>query len=228
MHLELFDRHLSADELASSGYKFVPRRTFEIDLTKSHDQLLASMTQGCRRNIRKAERAGVQVEVATDYDFASQYFEQLGDVFSKQRLARPYGIERVAGLLRNMLPHGNLLLLRALDPNGHCVATGIFPTANKTMYFWGGASWREHHHLRPNQILHWVAIMCAKARGIERYDMGGGGDYKRQYGGRQIAVPWVTVSKYPGLHLLRSCARLAWDIRQRALGIAGTSTGRLP
>lgn len=104
---------------------------------------------------------------------------------------------------------------------------GIFPAANRTMYFWGGASWRAHQHLRPNQILHWAAMMYWKARGMTRYDMGGGGDYKRQYGGRQIAAPWVMVSKYPGLHSLRSCARFAWSLRQRASGLVRTLSREL-
>jgi CelD/BcsL family acetyltransferase involved in cellulose biosynthesis len=118
------------------------------------------------------------------------------------------------------LDTGNLLLLRALDPRGKCIATGIYPAANTTMYFWGGASWREHHHLRPNQMLHWAAMMYWKARGMKSYDMGGGGAYKKQYGGREIAVPWVMASKYPALHLLRNCARAAWRIRQRTSGLA--------
>ena len=220
MHLELFDRHLSFAAMDDGGYRFFSQTGFEIDLGKSDEQLLAGMTQGCRRNIRKAQRAGVQVEVAKDGAFVSDYCKQLKDVFARQGLVPPYNEDRVASLMRNILPTGNLLLLRALDPYGKCIATGIYPAGNTTMYFWGGASWREHHHLRPNQMLHWAAMMYWKARGMKSYDMGGGGAYKKQYGGREIAVPWVMASKYPALHLLRNCARTAWRIRQRTSGLA--------
>lgn len=222
LHLEIFDRKFDFDELIVGGYQLYYQSGFEIDLTNSEDKLLGAMTQSCRRNIRKAEKAGVRIEVATGDDFASNYYEQLLDVFDKQGLVPTYNIGRVCSLVRNLLPGDKLLLLKALDSHGNCIATGIFPAANRTMYFWGGASWRAHQHLRPNQILHWAAMMYWKARGMTRYDMGGGGDYKRQYGGRQIAVPWVIVSKYPGLHSLRSCARFAWSLRQRASGLVRT------
>lgn len=220
MHLELFDRNLRFEDVAGDGYYFFPQTGFEIDLTKSDEQLLRAMSQGCRRNIRKAQKAGVQVEIATDPAFASDYYDQLTEVFAKQGLVPPYGQQRVVSLMRNLLPSGNLLLLRALHPNGRCIATGIYPAANTTMYFWGGASWREHQHLRPNQMLHWTAITYWKARGITRYDMGGGGAYKKQYGGSPIAAPWIMASKYSGLQLLRNCARIVFNLRQRTSGLA--------
>ena len=43
-------------------------------------------------------RSGVRIEVATDAGFASEYYEQLQDVFAKQKLAPTYGLvnERIS------------------------------------------------------------------------------------------------------------------------------------
>jgi CelD/BcsL family acetyltransferase involved in cellulose biosynthesis len=86
------------------------------------------------------------------------------------------------------------------------------------MYFWGGASLREYQILRPNELLQYQAMTYWKARGIGLYDMGGSGEYKRKYGGYEIAVPWVRKSKYAFLGRLRDTAAQLQRTRQRVLG----------
>jgi len=49
--------------------------------------------------------------------------------------------------------------------------------------------------------------------------MGGGGEYKRKYGGHEIAVPWVRKSKYRFLGYLRNSVQAAFAFRQRLFGI---------
>jgi len=124
----------------------------------------------------------------------------------------------VRELIRAIHPTGMLLLLRARDDNGRCIATGIFPAMNQTMYFWGGASWRQDQPLRPNELIQWYAIKYWKERGINRYDMGGGGEYKRKYGGSEIAIPWFRKSKYHSISTLRNVAQKIIKTRQIILG----------
>jgi hypothetical protein len=64
----------------------------------------------------------------------------------------------------------------------------------------------------------WYAMRYWKARGIKKLDMGGGGDYKKKYGGYEIWVPRLMKAKYDVLTLLRNLAQRAWGIRQRILG----------
>ena len=68
---------------------------FEIDLTKTENELFAKMTSACRRCIRKAEKEGIFVEVGHDVQFADEYYAQLQDVFAKQRLLPSYDLQRV-------------------------------------------------------------------------------------------------------------------------------------
>ena len=84
-----------------------------------------------------------------------------------------YGVERVRQLISHIHPAGHLLLLRARDCQGRCVATGIFPHLNGMLYFWGGASWRTHRDLRPNEAIQWEAMRIGKRKGLRTYDMGG-------------------------------------------------------
>ena len=217
-HVEIMDRYLRPEDGAALGYQVGRLPGYEIDLTRTEEELFAGMTSACRRCVRKAEREGVAVEEAEDDRFADDFHEQLIDVFAKQGLAPTYGVERVRALIRHLQPTGRLLLLRARDPEGRCIATGIFPAMNGTMTFWGGASWRPHQHWRPNEAIQWHAIRYWKARGMVRYDMGGGGAYKAKFGGARISVPWFRMSRFGVLSVLREQARKGARWRQRRAG----------
>ena len=158
------------------------------------------------------------VEEAQDLEFADEYYAQLKDVFAKQSLVPTYDVGRVRQLITHLYPTGHLLLLRARDRQGQCIATGIFPHLNGVMYFWGGASWRQHQLLRPNEAIQWHALKFGRKNGLRAYDMGGGGEYKRKYGGGEIEVPWFRKSKYRWVRYLREMAQQSHKMRQQCLG----------
>jgi CelD/BcsL family acetyltransferase involved in cellulose biosynthesis len=211
LHLEVLDRHAGFDELDGMGARLAEFHTFELDLTPPEDQIFGAMSSACRRAVRKGEKEGVRVEEAHGLEFADEYYTQLEDVFAKQSLTPPYGVERVRELIRCLEPTGNLLLVRALAPGGERIATALFPVLNEFGYFWGGASWRGHQILRPNEAVFWYAIRRLKERGVPLLDMGGGGDYKRKYGGVELSHPIFRKSRLPGLMTMRDlAARLYW------------------
>jgi hypothetical protein len=217
LHLECRDRYTTEQDLQGLGFASRPFTLFEIDLGLTEEQLLAAMTGPCRTAIRKAAKAGVVIEEATELGFADDYHAQLVDVFAKQQLDPSYDVERVRELIRLVGPTGNLLLLRARDPQGRSIATGIFPALNRTMYFWGGASWRQHQSLRPNEALFWYAMRYWKARGVTTFDMGGGGEYKRKFGPTESNVPSFTKSRFAAIAALRDPAQRVVVARQRAM-----------
>jgi CelD/BcsL family acetyltransferase involved in cellulose biosynthesis len=222
-HVELRDRYLQvsdADGLSASLGRFT---TFEVDLRPDEEEIFARMTSACRRCVRKAEKIGVIVEEAADFEFADDYSAQLEEVFAKQSLRPTYRVDRVRSLIRHLQPTRRLLLLRARSPEGKCIATGIFPAFGRTMYFWGGASWQADQILRPNEAIFWYAMGYWKRRGIEAFDLGGGGEYKRKYGGEALVLPHFMRSRYPVLGAMREVVRQLHDpdgIRSRVARIA--------
>jgi len=214
-HLEVMDRHLTVQSCSSSGWSHRLLTGFEIDLTQPKDVMWSNLSSACRRCIRKAQKNGVVVEEAHDHGFAQEYYLQLEEVFTQQSLVPSYGLDRVQELIKALLPTGRLLLLRARDSTGRCIATGIFPAMNQTMYFWGGASYHEYQILRPNEAVQWYALRYWKDRGMRLYDMGGGGRYKAKYGGSPISIPWFRQSKYPAIAHARNIAKSLVYPRQR-------------
>lgn len=215
LHAEMIDRNASFEELGGLGGRLDTFFTWEIDLTQDEEALMAGMASSCRRAIRKGEKEGVRVEEAHGVEFADEYYAQLEDVFGKQDARPPYDLERVREMIRCLEPTGNLLLLRAVAPDGERIATALFPLSDDFGYFWGGASWRSHQSLRPNEAIFWHVIRHLKARGIPLLDMGGGGDFKRKFGPSERKVPILRRSRIPGLLKLRDVAATVY--RRRAM-----------
>ncbi|HKM81857.1 MAG TPA: GNAT family N-acetyltransferase, partial [Candidatus Acidoferrum sp.] len=136
------------------------------------------------------EKSGVTVAEASDEDFAEEYYDQLKDVFGKQGLVPTYDLARVRQLIKHLRPTGRLLLLRARNAEGRCIATNIYVGMNRLSHSWGSASYRKDQGDSPNEALRWYALRYWKSRGMRWHDWGGGGEYKQKYGGTPIAVPW--------------------------------------
>lgn len=218
LHMEVSDPGFTVEDGQGLGFQCDSYPSYRTDLTRTEEEIFQSMDSACRRCVRKAEKSGVTIEEAHDAGFAYEYYEQLKDVFSKQGLVPTYGIDRVRALIKHMEPTGNLLLLRARDGDGKCIATGIFPGFNKIAEFWGNASWRSSQILRPNEAIHWHVMKYWKQRGVAIYDWGGEGSYKEKYGCVAHKVPWFTKSRYQFVSKLRDEAKRMFARKQRFLG----------
>jgi GNAT acetyltransferase-like protein len=218
LHLEVSDPYFSVEDGQALGFTCEFYTSYRTDLRKSEEEIFKSMDSACRRCIRKAEKSGVMIEEAHDLTFADEYYEQLKDVFARQGLVPTYKLGRVRALVKYLEPTGRLLLLRARDPRGKCIATGIFPGFNQIAEFWGNASVRSDQILRPNEAIHWHAMRYWKRRGVEIYDWGGEGEYKEKYGCVLHRVPRFSKSRYKLVSRLRNEAKKMFERKQRFLG----------
>jgi len=218
LHMEVSDPLFTEDDGKEIGFACESYASYRTDLRQTEDQLFSNMDSACRRCIRKAEKSGVTIEEAHDPAFADEYYEQLQDVFAKQDLVPTYGLDRVQALVKNLEPTARILLLRARNSEGKCIATGIFPGFNKIAEFWGNASFRSSLSLRPNEAIHWYAMRYWKRRGAEVYDWGGEGSYKEKYGCVAHHVPWFTKSRFSFISTLREQAKQMFERKQRFQG----------
>jgi Acetyltransferase (GNAT) domain len=218
IHMEVSDPHFAAEDGENLGFSSGSYTSYRTDLRKSEDELFNGMDSACRRCVRKAEKSGVTIEEAHDLAFADEYYEQLKDVFAKQKLVPTYPVERVRSLVKHLEPAGRVLLLRARDPEGKCIATGIFPGFNKIAEFWGNASFRSGQTWRPNEYIQWYVMRYWKKQGVEVYDWGGGGTYKEKYGCVVHHVPWFTKSRHQIVGKLRDEAKKMFGRKQRLMG----------
>jgi hypothetical protein len=221
IHLELADASITPDDVNGLGFETRVSHGYVTDLMPDEDTVFHNMSaKSARYSIRKAAKLGVVIEEAHDEEFATEYTAQMQEVFAHQGLVPTYSKERTLLLMRHLLPTGNLLLLRARAPDdSRCIATGIFLGMHRCAYFWGNASWSNDRHFCPNEALHWYAMCHWKRRGVECYDMCGGGDYKRKYGGVPVENYYLSRSNRPWIDLARKIAFKGFRIKQRVLGM---------
>jgi hypothetical protein len=218
IHLEFSDCCTTREDAAESRFMELVARNHFVDLAPDEEKIYYNMNRSARRYCNRGGASrGVTIEEAHDEGFAEEHYRQLQDVFGKQGLVPTYGVSRVRLLIRHLQPTGNLLLLRARDSEGHCVATGMFFGMNRHAYFWGNASWRSSQSLRPNEALHWYTMMYFKARGALVYEMGGA-SYTEKYGAKLSEQLRFRKSKYPWIASARNLAASAFWLYQRVAG----------
>lgn len=216
--IELASAGLAPSTVAGQGYAVETGRSFAVDLSGSESDVFGRMSSTTRNLARRAAKEGLLVERVADDSIVADYHRQMCDVFASQGLPPPYPIERVRALVEHLAPSGQLSCIRVRAPNDLSVASLITVGRNRTAVLWGAAFLREHSSLHPNEAMHWEAMRYWHQRGASRYDMGGGGDYKRKYGAIEEQWHHFRRSRFPGLDVGRSLARSMMTWRQRIQG----------
>jgi hypothetical protein len=172
-YLEITDASLKEDDWKGLSYRVRNIRTFALDLTKSEEELFANMdNKSCRQHIHKAEKKGVVIEKAVDPGFADEYYAQYQELMVKKSTLPLYELDFVQRMIEQLQPTGNLLLLRARNAEGVCIATAILLVYNKVAVGWGAASWQQYRVLNPNELIYWCAMKRVKAMGVEVFHLG--------------------------------------------------------
>ena len=199
-YLEIVDPNLRSEACTGLPYKIETLPWFAIDLTRSEDELLSNMKSAGRNCIRKSIKNGVVIEEAPLTGFSDEYFAQFTEVLATRSMIPTYSLEIVNELINQLLPTKNILLLRAMGPDGCCIASGIFIGYNKTAIFWGAASWRKYQSLRPNEPLAWYGMLNMKTKGYQVLHLGGtSSEYKIKLGCYEIPILRLMKAKYSAL-----------------------------
>jgi hypothetical protein len=187
--VEMEYRTASNEAMRRGGYEPVTSWTYQIQLDPGNpEQMLRRMDKSRRYGIRKAIKAGLTVEDASDPAVADEYYEQFTDVLRRKRQAPPYPLAYAQLLHKHLKKAGHLYALRVRDARGRLLATGLFPHDESTVYYWGGASVPEARQHYANDFLHWQAMCLAADQGLQLYDLSGWGRFKKEFGGRFVTL----------------------------------------
>jgi len=149
-----------------------PRYVFQVPLAgRTLDDVLAGFNQLWRRNIRKAEKAGVTVTRGTRndlVDFHSVYVETAArDRFTPRALSY---FERMWDCLNSREPRMSLHLAHHA---GHLAAATIMVRVGTHAWYSYGASTTADRDVRPSNALQWDMITRAHDEGCDVYDLRG-------------------------------------------------------
>lgn len=158
------------EESEGAGFGDVqPRFVFQVPLAgRSADEIFAGFNQLWRRNIRKAEKAGVTIRLGDRSDLAAfhaVYVETAHrDGFTPRGLVY---FERMWDAL------GDHLTLHLAEYQGHLAAATIMITVGPHAWYSYGASTTADRDVRPSNALQWHMIGTAREKGCTTYDLRG-------------------------------------------------------
>jgi CelD/BcsL family acetyltransferase involved in cellulose biosynthesis len=151
----------------------------------------AGMRSNVSRNIRKAERSGVEVTPGKTEDDMAGAFYRL-HVATRRRQGVPVQPRRFFSLFWQRLVEPGLATVLLGRVDGAPVAGGVFMTWNGTTIYKFGASDPAFAEYRVNNLLMWRAICDACAAGSHTFDFGRTDDdndglraYKRSWGAKE-------------------------------------------
>ncbi len=146
--------------------------THEVPLDRTEAEILAAChANQVRRNIRKAQEAGVTVRHGTTEADLTGAFYRL-HARTRRRLGVPVQpLRYFRALWRHVLAPGLGTVLIA-ERDGTPLAGGVFLAAGPTCVYKYGASDERWWQCRPNHALFWAAIRWAAGRGCHAFHFG--------------------------------------------------------
>lgn len=190
--LEVAGEHLDNDAMVAAGFTPEPDGTMIAPIGRDEDEIWDNLRSTARNRIRKGRKNGLTVEVGVDEALVDEVWDRVEAIFRHQRLAVPYDHARVRAVYEALAPAGRVTGIRVKAPDGHVAACGLFPFDHETIYFWAGAARAEDRALVPNELMHYELMVHASRLGLKRYDMCGGGDYKKKFGAEIVKTPhWI-------------------------------------
>ena len=154
-----------------------PRLVFEVPLAgRSVDELWAGLSQQWRRNVRKAQKSGVEVALGGRDDLPT-FFRLLEETQSRDGfdLGRSLAyFERQHAALNAEEPNRMRLYLASYDDE--VLAAHTMVVVNRRAWYLHGASASHRREVRPSHALQWQMIQDAHRLGCDTYDMRGFND----------------------------------------------------
>ena len=155
-------------EFRVSKYEIQPPRTLVVDLTPEEDQILGSMKQKTRYNVRLAARKGIVVRTSDDVNV----FSELMDITSRRDDFGVHSTDYYRLAYDLFYPHEGCELFLAEYDSQPLAAIMVFIRGSRAWYFYGASS-NRHRNRMPTYLLQWEAMRWAKSRGCQTYDLWG-------------------------------------------------------
>ena len=240
--LELQGQALSDLGLKSGKSLFTPF-SFQLDLTKSEDELMATMRPKTRYNIRLAEKKGIVVN-EDNSDEAFEAFQKLTEETTSRQRFYAHGRKYRQLMWKTMKSAGiaHLLVARLpqqLTTNNQqpVLSAWILFFFNGIGYYPYGASSSENRELMASNLVAWRALLMAKKFGCKMFDFWGSlgpepdikdpwygfHRFKEGYGGKlvEFAGTWDLVLNQPIYTIYNLADKIRWTLLRTNLLAGG-------
>jgi len=169
-----------------------PKKTLVLNLEPDETDLLKSMHQKTRYNIRLAEKKGVKIVVVIASHF-DDFWKLVGETSGRDSF-RPHSISYYREMI-NL--DERFIKMYVASYKNKIIAANIVSFFGDTVTYIHGTSSNEHRNMMAPYFLQWHCIKEAKSQGYKYYDFYGIDEkkwpgvtkFKRGFGGEKIEYP---------------------------------------
>ena len=171
--LNPYDAAMSKEQLNV----FMEDKTHVLNLEQGFDVISKNWTKGHDRAVRKALKAGVEVQEAVSVEDWKAYYFMYED--SQKRWGKTVSSHYEWSLFQKMydLNSINIKLWLAIYQN-RLVAGALCFYAKKNAVYWHGAALSDYFNLRPVNMLFYEIIKAATEQGYQRFDFNPSGGHE--------------------------------------------------
>lgn len=201
-----------------------------VDLRESEQELWSGLDEACRRAVRKADKAGLAFSLSYTPDRLERYLDLAKKSAVRTGEALPSS-DYYAAIFDRFGGSGNALLAFAQSEQRDAAAV-ILLAGKDGVSFLAGVSDPDMLSMRPNDFVHWRAILETKKAGFSAYRFGPTfpevpsewpiakvSSFKRKFGSR--AVPVIHGSLFLDAERARSSVEAAASIMRTLVGSRG-------
>ena len=153
------------------GKPLFTKYTFQLDISKSEEELLKNMHQKTRYNLRLAEKKGVKIIEDSSEQGFEEYWKLMEETTKRQGFFA-HGKEYHRKMWETMVGSGQGHLFRAIY-EGKTLTTWMVFILNDTIYYPYGASSNENREVMASNLMMWEVIRFGKKQGCRLFDMWG-------------------------------------------------------
>lgn len=168
--------HESLRILEEEGFALLdkerPDRTLLLDVGLPLDQLRQGMKAHWKRNLKAAEKTGLEVIEGTGPELFQEFIVAYQELLARKGFSEPNSIEHFQrAQLRLPEPHKMRILL--CKSNGQLCASLVTSVIGNTAIYLFGATTGAGLKLRGSYLLHWKLIESLNREGVTIYDLHG-------------------------------------------------------
>ncbi len=164
-------KKMFTDNGAVKGRTLFTKYTFQLDLTKSEDELFANLQSKTRYNVNLAYKKGVKIFENTSKEGMEQYIEILEETKSRQGFYA-HTPDYFRKIWETLGKSGMVRIFNAVYEDTIIVSWIMF-VFNDVLYYPYGASRRLHRNVMASNLMMWEMIRFGKEEGCKSFDMWG-------------------------------------------------------
>ena len=177
----------------NSGFQFEERLNFLIKLNRPVEELWRSIPKSRRKNIKRAEKNGVEVHEMKSSSQMPVFYDLIKDTYKRVKIPVA-DISLFTAAFDILVPNKMARFYLAIYRDKP-IASRVVLNYNGLTYDWYAGTSSEHMKLYANEAIVWRVLQDSTKEGFHTFDFGGAGKpgelagryvFKKRFGGREV------------------------------------------